>query len=91
MAMPDSVLTAEMASAPASSIALAMARTSVAAGDSLTISGRSVAARTAVVTSAAASGSSANWRPPLPTLGHEMLSSMPATPGWPSSRRATST
>ena len=39
----------------------------------------------------AESAGMANCRPPPPTLGHEMLSSMPATPGAPSSRRATST
>ena len=72
-------------------MAVAMARTSDAAGDSLTSSGRSVARRTARVTSAAAEASSANWRPPLPTLGQLMLSSMPATPGWASSFRATAT
>ena len=77
-------------SAPASAIAFAMPRTSVAAGESFTISGRSVAARTDAVTAAAAPASSANWSPPAPTFGHEMLSSMPATPGCPSSRLATS-
>ena len=91
MAMPDSVLMALMASAPAASMAWAMARTSATFGESLTISGRSVARRTAAVTAPAASRSTANWRPPLPTLGQLMLSSMPATPGTPSSRRTTPT
>ena len=47
--MPGSVLTALIASAPALAMRLAMPRTSVAAGESLTISGRSVAPRTAAV------------------------------------------
>ena len=50
-----------------------------------------VARRTAAVTDAAASASIANWSPPLPTFGQLMLSSIPATPGTPSSRRTTST
>ena len=52
--MPGSVLTALIASAPPSAIAFAMPRTSVAAGETLTIKGRSVARRTAAVTSPAA-------------------------------------
>ena len=90
-AIPDSVLIAVRASAPASAMARAIGRMSATLGDSLTSSGRSVARRTAAVTSAAAPASIANWSPPAPTFGHEMLSSMPATPGTPSSRRATST
>ncbi len=66
-------------------------RTSATFGDSLTSSGRSVARRTAAVTAPAASASIANWSPPLPTFGQLMFSSIPATPGTPSSRRATST
>ena len=53
------------------------------------MSGRSVTRRTAAVTVAAASRSTANWRPPRPTFGQLMLSSMPAMPGMPSSLRAT--
>ena len=82
---------AQIASAPASSIALAMGRTSATLGESLTSSGSSVARRTAAVTAPAASASMANWSPPLPTLGQLMFSSIPATPGTPSRRRATST
>jgi hypothetical protein len=91
IAIPDSVFTADSESAPASAMARAIGRTSATLGESLTMSGRSVARRTADVTEAAASASIANWSPPLPTFGHEMLSSMPATPGTPSSRFATST
>ena len=89
--MPESVLMAVSASAPAASIARAMGRTSATFGDSFTRSGSSVALRTAAVTAPAAASSMANWIPPLPTFGQLMLSSMPATPGTPSSRRTTST
>ena len=90
-AIPDSVLIAVSASAPASAIARAIGRTSATFGESLTSSGRSVARRTAAVTPAAASASIANWMPPPPTFGQLMFSSMPAIPGTPSSRRTTST
>ena len=90
-AMPLSVLIAVSASAPASAIAFAMGRTSATLGLSFTSNGRSVARRTAAVTSPAALASIANWSPPRPTFGQLMFSSMPATPGTPSSRRATST
>ena len=88
-ARAGSVLTALIASAPASSQARATALTSPAAGVSLAISGRSVARRTAVTAAAAADGSRPNALPRAP-LGHERLSSTPATPGTPSSRRAPS-
>ena len=90
-AMPDNVFTAVRASAPASAMARAIGRTSATLGDSFTRSGRSVTRRTAAVTSPAASASIANWSPSLPTLGQLMLSSIPATPGTPSSRRQTAT
>ena len=79
------------ASAPASAMARAIGRMSATFGDSFTSSGRSVARRTAAVTSPAAPASMANWSPPSPTFGQLMLSSMPATPGTPSRRRVTST
>ena len=79
------------ASAPASSMAFAIGRTSATFGDSFTRSGRSVARRTAAVTSPAAEASIANCSPPRPTFGQLMFSSMPAMPGTPSSRRVTST
>ena len=88
---PGQRVDAVRASAPASAIARAIGRTSATFGDSFTSSGRSVARRTAAVTAPAASASIANWRPPLPTFGQLMFSSMPATPGTPSSRRTTST
>ena len=90
-AIPDKVLTAVRASAPAAAMARAIGRTSATLGDSFTRSGRSVVLRTAAVTAPAASASIANCRPPLPTLGQLMLSSMAATPGTPSRRRQTST
>ncbi len=90
-AIPDSVFTAESASAPASAIAVAIGRMSATLGESFTIRGSSVARRTARVTAAAASWSIANCRPPLPTFGQEMLSSTPATPGTRSSLRTTPT
>src|SRR5829696_5053704 len=46
-AIPDSVLTAVRASAPASAIARAIGRMSATLGESLTMSGRSVARRAA--------------------------------------------
>ena len=54
---------------------------SVTLGVSLTISGRVVAARTAAVTSPARRASTPNIRPAAPTLGQEMLSSIPAMLG----------
>src|SRR5258706_166713 len=51
-AIPDRVLIAVNASAPASAMARAIGRMSDTLGDSLTSSGRSVARRTAAVTSA---------------------------------------
>ena len=68
-AIPDSVLIAVSASAPASAMARAIGRMSATFGDSLTSSGRSVARRTAAVTSPAAPASIANWSPPAPTFG----------------------
>ena len=63
-AIPDRVLIAVRASAPASAMARAIGRMSATFGDSLTSSGRSVARRTAAVTSPAAPASIANWSPP---------------------------
>ncbi len=70
---------------------MAMGRMSATFGESFTISGSSVARRTARVTAAAASWSIANWSPPLPTFGQLMFSSTPATPGTRSSLRTTPT
>ena len=52
------------------------------------MSGRSVARRTADTAARPLSGSSAECRPPRDALPHDRLSSMPATPGTPSRRRA---
>ena len=82
------MLIAAIASAPAASTAWATARMSPAEAVSLAMSGRSVARRTADTAEAAESGSSANAVPPREALPHERLSSIPATPGRPSSWRA---
>ena len=87
--VPGSVLMAEIASAPASSQARATARTSDAAAVSLAISGRSQARRTAATADAADDASSPKATPREP-LAHDRLSSTPAIPGTPSSRRAPS-
>ena len=80
----------EIASAPAPSTARAITVISVTLGDSLTISGSFVAARTARTTSSARRGSVPNATPPSLTFGQEMLSSMPARPSTPSRRAASS-
>jgi hypothetical protein len=80
--MPSTVLIAVSASAPASSHARATVTTSGAFGVSFTITGRSVSALTARVTSAARSGSQPNNMPPL-TFGHDTLISYATTPGVP--------
>ncbi len=54
------------------------------------MTGRSVARRTALTAEAAASASIANTMPPRPPPPHDRFSSIPATPGAPSSRRAIS-
>src|SRR5258706_5450599 len=82
-AIPDKVLIAVKASAPAAAIALAIGRTSATLGESLTRSGRSVARRTAAVTAAAPAASVADLGPPLPTVGAPMFRSIPAVPGTP--------
>ena len=71
--MPSRVLIRLMPSAPASSQALAMAAMSVTLGESFKITGFFVTARTALVTSAAASGQVPKLMPPPWTLGQEIL------------------
>ena len=83
------MLMALIASAPASSQARATARTSDAAAVSLAISGRSQARRTAA-TAAAADDASSPKAAPRDPFAHDRLSSTPAIPGTPSSRRAPS-
>ena len=80
MAIARNVLTSETASAPASSAARANEATSVTFGVSLGISGRVVTLRTAAVTCAVPARLHPNWMPPSLMFGHEMFSSMAATP-----------
>ena len=80
MAIARNVLTSEIASAPASSAARANAAGLVTFGVSLGITGRCVALRTALTTSCVPSRLQPNWMPPSLMLGHEMLSSIAATP-----------
>jgi len=89
MAMPRSVLISETASAPPASTALAMTVISVTLGESLTISGRSVTARTASVTFCAIFGSVPKATPPFLTLGQEILISRALIPSLPLSRSAS--
>jgi len=63
---------------------------SVTLGVSFTMRGRRLARLMPSTTRAAASGSAPNESPPSSTLGQEMLASKAATPGAPSSLRATS-
>ena len=89
IARPSSVLMQESASAPASSHTRANTLTSVTLGESLGMTGRRVALRTAETTSWVMRGSPPNAMPPFLTLGQEMLTSRAATPGT-SAIRATS-
>ena len=82
MRMPSTVLIAVTPSAPASSHARATATTSGAFGVSFTMTGRSVSAFTARVSSAARLGSEPKIIPSF-TFGHETLSSYATTPGVP--------
>ena len=90
MAIARNVLTSDTASAPASSAARANDATSVTFGVSLGISGSRVALRTAATTSCAAGRLQPNWMPPSLMFGHEMFSSMAATPSASERMRDTS-
>ncbi len=63
---------------------------SVTFGESLVMTGRLVAPLTAATTFAASTGSVPKTMPPFLTLGHDILTSMAATPACPSSLLATS-
>ena len=91
MAIARKVLTSDTASAPASSAAFANDATSVTLGVSFGITGRLVALRTALTTSKVPCKLQPNWMPPSLMLGHEMLSSMAATPSASDSTLHTST
>ena len=78
-------------SAPASRAARAESTRSGALGESFTIKGRRVAARTRATREAVACGELPKSMPPFATLGHEMFSSTAARPDAPSSARTTST
>src|SRR5215467_12544854 len=69
MAMPTKVLTSEMASAPASSAALAMAGMLVTLGDSLTISGHRAADLQQATNSSSMVRLAPNTMPPSWVLG----------------------
>ena len=79
------------ASAPASAMALAIGRMSDDVRRELDQERQVRGAADGGGDLAGGPASIANWSPPRPTFGHEMFSSMPATPGTPSSRLATST
>ena len=91
IAIARNVLTSEMASAPASSAALAKDATSVTFGVSLGITGRRVTLRTALTTSCVPGRLQPNWMPPSLMFGQEMFSSIACTPSASDRMRATST
>ena len=90
-AIPDSVLIAVSASAPAASMARAIGRTSATFGDSFTSSGRSVARRTAAVTAPAAARVDRELDPALADVRAADVQLDAGDAGTPSSRRTTST
>ncbi len=89
MAMPRRVFISEMASAPASSTARAMAAMSVTLGDNLTMSGSWECCLTKVVTLDAAMVHAPKAMPPVLTFGQEMLTSSALTPATLSRRAAS--
>ena len=89
MAMPMTVLITARASLPASTHRRAFSAMSVWFGDSLAISGLSVARRQASTTRADMAGSLPKLTPPASIFGQEMLISM-ASMGESSKRRVTS-
>ena len=80
MAIARNVLTSDTASAPASSAARANDATSVTFGVSLGMIGSVVTLRTALTTSCVPCRLQPNWMPPSLMFGHEMFSSIAATP-----------
>jgi hypothetical protein len=89
--MPTKVFTSERMSAPASRAALADSTRSGAFGDSFTISGLFVEARTFPTSERVRGGELPKSIPPWRTFGQEMFSSIAATPSAPSSARTTVT
>ena len=89
--MPTNVFTSDRMSAPASWAARADSIRSGALGESLTMSGRAVAARTFATSACVSGGELPKSMPPCRTFGHEMLSSTAAIPSAPSSARTTVT
>ena len=79
IAMATTVFIREMALAPELSAALAVRVISVTLGESLAMTGRVVALRTAPITSLVVAGSIPKAIPPFLTLGQEMLTSIPLT------------
>ncbi len=88
IAIPSRVFIMDMASAPASSAAFAMATMSVTLGESFGMTGSEVACLTARTTLPTDAGSAPKCMPPRATLGQDTFSSMPATPGAASSTAA---
>ena len=80
----------DSADAPASSHTRANTVMSATLGDSLGITGRRVARRTADTTSCVIFGSPPKAMPPFLTFGHEMLISIASTRGASSRMRVTS-
>ena len=80
MAIARNVLTSDTASAPASSAARANDATSVTFGVSFGMIGSVVTLRTAATTSCVPCRLQPNWMPPSLMFGHEMFSSIAATP-----------
>src|SRR3984893_4490533 len=91
MTMARNVLTRDTASAPASSAARANDATSVTFGVSLGITGNRVTFRTALTTANVPVRLQPKVIPPSLMFGHEMLSSMAATPSASDRMRASST
>ena len=87
--MPTNVLTSESMSAPASRAARADSTRSGAFGESFTMSGRCVAARTFATSARVSGGELPKSIPPCRTFGHEMFSSTAAMPSASSSARTT--
>ena len=85
------MFTSDTASAPASSAARANDATSVTFGVSFGMSGSRVTLRTALTTSKVPFRLQPNWMPPSLMFGHEMFSSIAATPSASDKIRDTST
>ena len=90
IAIPETVLISDKASAPWASAMRAKTVMSVTFGDSFTMSGFRLAARTSETTRSVCAGSVPKAIPPCFTFGQEILSSTAATSAMPFSRAASS-